>query len=110
VVFAYSECSIVAPGKDQTFNGVNEVTASLKISPPLLQDHRIAMVLDTKPYLAWPERMFTFKIEKLNRGEHVLLFQVMDENKKPVCTSPEVHFYVRLPSVLLPGNPNKPKP
>jgi hypothetical protein len=107
--FQYSECVVVFPGSDQTFNAVTSVTATVRISPPLLQEHRITIMLDDEVYAPWPARMLTFKLDNLNRGTHLLAVTVVDGNKKAVCTGPAITFHVRQPSVLSPARPN-PKP
>jgi hypothetical protein len=107
--FKYAECVVLAPGNDQTFNAVTSVTASLRIAPPLQQDHRIQVVLDDQVYAAWPARMLTFKLDNINRGTHTLAVTVIDANRKSLCAGPVVSFHVRQPSVLSPARP-KAKP
>jgi hypothetical protein len=107
--FKYTECVVLAPGNDQTFNSVTSVTASIRIAPPLLQDHRIQVVLDNNVYAAWPARMLTFKLDNLNRGTHTLSVTVLDAGGKSLCAGPATSFHVRQPSVLSPARP-KPTP
>jgi hypothetical protein len=109
VAFSYAECAVVAPGNEQTFNAVNMITASLQITPSLLEGHSVRVMLDGDPYGAWPARMLTFKIEGLARGTHVLAGQIVDAKKKVICESAPVTFHVRQPSVLAPANRPKPK-
>jgi len=107
--FKYTECVVLAPGNDQTFNAVSTVTASLRISPPLQRDDRIQVVLDGQPYGAWPARMLTFKLENLSRGTHTLSVLVVGAEKKSLCMGPGISFHVHQPSLLSPTKP-KPKP
>lgn len=107
--FKYSECVVVAPGNDQVFNAVNSVAATVRISPRLLQEHRLQVLLDEAAYAAWPGGMLTSKIDNINRGTHTLSVVVLDEKKQPVCTGPAVTFHVRQPSLLSPARP-KPTP
>jgi Domain of unknown function (DUF4124) len=107
--FKYSECVVLAPGNDQIFNAVSSVTASIRIAPPLQQDHRIQVVLDNNVYAAWPARMLTFKIDNLNRGTHTLVVNVVDASRKSLCAGPPISFHVRQPTILSPAKP-KPKP
>jgi hypothetical protein len=107
--FRYSECVVVEPGNDQTFNAVNSVTASLRISPSPNQDHRIQVLLDGSVYAAWPAGAQTATLDNLNRGTHTIAVVVLDENKRPVCTGRTISFHVRQPSLLSPARP-KPQP
>jgi hypothetical protein len=107
--FKYTECVVVAPGEDQTFNAVTSVTASVRISPPLQPDHRIQVVLDGEVYGAWPARMLTAQLDNIYRGTHTLSVLVLDAGRKPVCTGAAVSFHVRQPSLLSPARP-RPQP
>jgi hypothetical protein len=107
--FRYNECVVLAPGNEQTFNAVTSVPATVRISPQLLPDHRIQVVLDGDVYPGWPPRMLTSKLENLHRGEHTLAVQVVGADKKPLCKGAAIKFHVRQPSLLAPGKP-KPKP
>jgi hypothetical protein len=107
--FSYAECTVRAPGNDQTFNAVNMITASLQIKPALLEEHSIRVMFDGDPYPAWPARMLAFKLENLHRGTHTLAVQVVDAKKNVVCDGPPTTFHVRQP-VLAPANKPKPKP
>jgi hypothetical protein len=107
--FKYTECVVLFPGNDQTFNGVGPVTASIRISPPLQQGDRIQVVLDDDVLAAWPARMLTFKLDNLYRGTHTLAVTVVDASKKTLCTGPAISFHVRQPSLLSPARP-KPTP
>ena len=108
--FRYTECIVQAPGKDQVFNAVDAVTASVRISPALQRDHRVQVILDGNVYAAWPERALTGKLEAIQRGTHTLRVLVLDAGKKAVCEGPAISFHVRQPSVLAPNKqkPNKP--
>ncbi len=107
--FKYSECIVRAPGNDQTFNAVNQVTASLSLSPALLPDHRIQVILDELVYPAWPARSLAFTLKDIYRGTHTLAVRVVDAEDKPVCTGPAISFHVRQPSLLAPNRqPKKP--
>jgi hypothetical protein len=106
--FTYSECVVLTPGNDEVFNAVNSVTASVRISPRLLQEHRLQVLLDGAA-TAWPGGMLTSRLDNINRGTHTLSVVVLDEQKQPVCTGPAVTFHVRQPSLLAPARP-KPTP
>jgi hypothetical protein len=107
--FKYTECVVVAPGNDQTFNAVNSVNASLRISPGLVPGHRLQVFLDGQAYGAWPAGALTAMLENINRGTHTLAVTVLDEGKQPVCTGPTITFHVRQPSLLSPARP-RPQP
>jgi hypothetical protein len=107
--FRYTECVVLAPGNEQTFNNVTTITASVRIAPALLQDHRVQVVLDDEVYGAWPARMLTYKLENLYRGRHTLAVTVVDAGKKTLCAGPVTVFHVLQPSVLSPARA-KPKP
>jgi len=107
--FRYTECVVLAPGNEQTFNAVTSVTASIRISPPLQPDHRIQVVLDGEVHGAWPARMLTARLDNMYRGTHTLSVLVLDAGNKPVCTGPAITFHVRQPSLLSPARP-RPQP
>jgi hypothetical protein len=103
--FKYTECVVVEPGNDQTFNAVSSVTASIRISPALQQDHRIQVLLDGEVHAAWPARMLATRLDNLFRGTHTLAVSVLDANGKSLCAGPAISFHVRQPSLLSPARP-----
>jgi hypothetical protein len=107
--FSYTECIVLAPGNDQTFNAVNTVTASLQITPQLQPGHRMQVILDGNVYTAWPARMLTFKLENIYRGTHTLGVQILDADNEALCKGPVISFHVRQPSILSPARKPAPK-
>ena len=69
--------------------------------------HKIQYYLDDKP-LGEPVVSSKLTLKDLERGEHVLGAQVLDDNGVMVFSATPVTFYIRRDSALNPNNLNNP--
>jgi hypothetical protein len=64
-------------------------------------DHRVRVLLDGKPY-GTDQRSLQFTLQGVERGEHTLQIQLLDNKEAVRATSPAVTFYLWQASRLFP--------
>lgn len=94
---AYKNISITSPANKQTFvnNEAGTIDIKIKIDPKLQQDNKIQIVLDGK-------NLSDMQLKNIDRGEHTLLAEIIDNNQKVLIESTPVIFYMQRPSVKKP--------
>jgi hypothetical protein len=110
VPVAYSSCTVVAPARDEVFNMVNSVSATLQVTPILQVGHRLRVLLDGVVHADWPDRQLNTTLMNVYRGTHTLSVQVLDADGKTVCAGPATTFHVRQASLLSPARQPVPRP
>jgi hypothetical protein len=107
VSIPYTKCVIASPDKDQVFNAVNTVPATVQLEPELQNGHRLQVMLNGRIYTDWPEGVMNYTLSNLYRGSYTLTARVLDANGATVCTGATITFHVRLPSLLAPARPQQ---
>jgi Domain of unknown function (DUF4124) len=105
----YSRCAIVSPAKDEVFNNVNSVSATVEIAPVMQAEDRVRVVLNGRPVTSWPDSAASYTLTGLNRGSYVLAAQIVDAGGKVMCNGTTSSFHVRQATVLSPLRRPKPR-
>jgi hypothetical protein len=98
-IVPYQRCVLAAPAND--FVALNEpaVQVVLDLQPSLQGGHGIQMLLNGQLVTDWPSTSTQSTLNMQERGTFTLVARVVDEMGNGVCTSPQVTFHVRLPTV-----------
>jgi hypothetical protein len=99
------KCAVTSPADQQTFTNTDAVGVGAQVEPALHADTPIFVMLDGRMLTDQPTDALQFTLTGLERGEHNLSVVVRDAGGKVACASPPVTFFVRLPSVFAPANP-----
>jgi hypothetical protein len=102
------KCAVTSPADQQTFTNTDAVGVGAQVEPALHADTPIFVMLDGRMLTDQPTDALQFTLRGLERGEHNLSIVVRDAGGKVACASPAVTFFVRLPSVFAPANPQSP--
>lgn len=102
------KCAVTSPADQQTFTNTDAVGVGAQVDPALHADTPIFVMLDGRMLTDQPTDALQFTLKGLERGEHNLSVVVRDAAGKVACASPAVTFFVRLPSVFAPANPQSP--
>jgi hypothetical protein len=104
----YESFAIVSPSPDQVFFGADAtVTATADLGGTLRPDHSVVFFLNGERR---PANGLSLELSNLPRGSYFLRASVLDQGGKPVITSPQTTFHVRMPSILSPQSPQAPRP
>jgi hypothetical protein len=105
----YVSLTITQPAADQVFFGADaNITAAAELGGELRSDNTLVFFLDGNRLSAEGEG--SVQLPSLDRGTHFLRAAVLDQNDKPLITSEQVTFHVRMPSINSPQSPQAPKP
>jgi Domain of unknown function (DUF4124) len=105
----YSRCVVVSPARDEVFNNVHSVSASVDIAPALQDADRLRIVLNGRPVTSWPGRSTAYTLTELDRGTYTLAVQVVDADGMVMCNGEASSFHMRQPSLLSPLRRPKPR-
>jgi hypothetical protein len=99
--------TIKSPSPDATYqrNGGELIPVSVAVNPVLAPGHRLEVLLDGK---VGDSGVSTLRASELDRGSHVLLARVVDNDNK-VLSSNSIAFQVQQPGLLGPAA-SKPQP
>ncbi len=104
------EIELVSPEDDATVrNNSGQIALSLSLTPELLPDHRIELLVDgevTRTVGGTGE----FSLDNLDRGEHALQARVIDKNGKVLASSNERRVFLHRHSRLMPQGTPAPTP
>jgi hypothetical protein len=102
--------TITQPSHQQTIHdNIGEVPVAVALQDAELTPGRhLRVLLDGKPY-GEKRRTRSFALGHVERGEHTLGVQLVDETNTVVAASPTITFYLQQHSCLLPPPP-MPKP
>ncbi|WFF41619.1 DUF4124 domain-containing protein [Salinicola endophyticus] len=106
---AYSRFEILSPADGTTLptGRAGDVQVRLAIQPPLASSDRVQLRVDGEVRQS-PMRTQVFAVSGLDRGEHQLLAEIVDDQGTVQLATPPVTLYVQRASVNLPANPNRP--
>lgn len=106
---AYVSLRITQPAADEVFFGADaNITAAAELGGELQSDHTLVFFVDGNRVAAEGEG--AVQLPALDRGTHFLRAAVLDQNDRPLITSEQVTFHVRMPSINSPQSPQAPKP
>jgi Domain of unknown function (DUF4124) len=102
------KCAVTSPADQQTFVNVDTIGVGAQVEPPPSEDAQMFVMLDGVMVMGQPTSGAQFTLKNVERGEHNLSILMRNAAGKVACQSPAVTFFVRLPSVNAPANPNNP--
>lgn len=98
----YVQLQIVSPEPESTwFAAEGPVQVSVSAGRPLAQGHQFRLFMDRRQIAETTNT--TMSLENVVRGAHTLYVQVVDGRGRPLGVSDPVTFYLRQPSILMPG-------
>lgn len=93
------EVSITQPEANQT---IRDNTGSLlvqgRIKPLFKQGYKIRLLLDNQPYKS-PQSFAQFRLSNIDRGEHQIKLELIDDKGKVIASSTPVTFYMHRATV-----------
>ncbi|WP_337842333.1 DUF4124 domain-containing protein [Rheinheimera sp.] len=93
---------ILQPEQDQNLlSNSGELKVQTQIEPELPAGHQLRLLFDQNQ-LSPPQRATGFLIQGIERGEHSLQLQQIDQNGKLIAESPVTRFYLRKSSLFSP--------
>lgn len=105
----YTTFRIASPSDEKTLptGAAGNVQVVLDIDPDLRPDHKVRLLVDGD---VSQSAMHTraFMLTNLDRGEHTLQAELLDDDGQVRHRSAPVTLYVQRASVNLPANPNNP--
>ncbi|HTD11747.1 MAG TPA: DUF4124 domain-containing protein [Steroidobacteraceae bacterium] len=102
------KCAVTSPADQQTFVNVDTIGVGARVDPPPSEDAQMFVMLDGVMVMGQPTSGAQFTLKNVDRGEHNVSIVMRNAAGKVACQSPAVTFFVRLPSVNAPANPNNP--
>jgi hypothetical protein len=103
----YSSLAIVSPEQDQVFFGADAVVSvQADLSGTLQPDHQVVFFLNGNRR---PAPGLSLELSGLDRGTYFLRASILDQNGKPVISSQQTAFHVRMPSTKSPQSPQAPR-
>ncbi|WP_286234605.1 DUF4124 domain-containing protein [Thalassotalea sediminis] len=91
---------ITQPTNKQT---IRDNTGSLlvqgRIKPLFKQGHRIRLLLDGSPYQS-PQNYALFRLSNIDRGEHLLKLELLNDKGKIIASSKQITFYMHRASKI----------
>ncbi|NNF51486.1 MAG: DUF4124 domain-containing protein [Gammaproteobacteria bacterium] len=97
---AYQSLRVVRPAPQETYRNIGgELAVSLSLSPALKPGHRLRVLYDGQPWPSWPERLLSYTLSGVYRGEHNIKAEVVGADGKVVASSDTVTFFVHQTSV-----------
>jgi hypothetical protein len=100
--FPYQELEISSPQNDGSVrDNQGNVTVKVSTIPKLRATDRIILYLDGQK-IAGPQQKTTFKLYNVDRGEHELAAEIVDQNDKGIIRSSSITFFMI--RILIPAN------
>ena len=109
----YESLSIVEPPADEVYFGSDAaVSVRAELAGTLRSDHSVVFFVNGSRR---PASGLDLQLSGLTRGTYFLRASILDENGKPVISSPQTSFHVRQastqnPQTPVPARPQLPKP
>ncbi len=79
------------------------MSVSLNVLPSLQLDHTIVVRVNGARVAGWPPTSSGYVLSDLPRGSYTVVAQVLDAKGAPACSSSQLMFHIRQPSLLTPG-------
>ncbi|MEY2854137.1 MAG: hypothetical protein RL030_1269 [Pseudomonadota bacterium] len=98
-IVPYARCVLLAPVNDQVLLNETFVQVAFDLQPALQGSHEIQVLLNGTRSPDWPSTSIQGSLAVQERGSYTLVARVVDDFGRDLCTSPQVLFHVRLPTV-----------
>lgn len=96
------QLTIVNPAMEATvISNQGEVAVQSDVSPPLAAHHKLRLVLDNNQQSPL-QQSSNFRLLGVERGEHQLQLQALDQNGKLIAESTVTTFYLRKTTIASP--------
>ena len=89
----YTKFQLSYPTQKLTFHNQRQISVTIDITPALREGDKIQLQVDGKPY-GKPQAATEFTLEQLNRGEHHLFAQLIDEKDQVIQSTERITIYV----------------
>lgn len=100
----YTQCEIISPINNSTIrNSTGTLQALLEITPELRNKHLIQYLLDGIK-LQSPTIKKSLELFNVNRGEHTLSAQIVDEFNRLIMSTPSITFFMHRPFTKVTNN------
>ncbi len=105
-------CSIASPSDQQMIMNAWSVSGHVQIPKG---PYHVVLMLDGTVLPNATDGSGNFTIPQIDRGQHTLAAQVLDQSDQVVCEAPSITFFVHQPNLdsptnQLPGTPIRPRP
>jgi len=87
--------------EDTVISNQGEVVVQSNVSPELAAHHKLRLVLDSNQQSPL-QQSSNFRLLGVERGEHQLQLQALDQNGKLIAESPVTTFYLRKTTIASP--------
>lgn len=92
---AYESLRVVRPAEQSTYRNIGgQLPVTLSLTPALKPGHRLRVYFDGQPIANWPERLLSFTLTDVYRGEHNLRAEVIGVDGEVLVASDPVTFFV----------------
>jgi hypothetical protein len=102
------ECSIESPSNEQML--MNAYNVSGHVHVPQGVGYHVVLMLDGAVLSDAADASGNFTLPQVDRGQHTLAAQVIDQAGQVVCEAPSITFYVHQPNLNSPANPSPAAP
>ena len=97
------QLTILNPAMEETVrSNQGEVVVQSDVSPQLADHHKLRLVLDNN-HQSPVQQSSNFRLLGVERGEHQLQLQALDQNGKLIAESPVTTFYLRKTTIASPN-------
>lgn len=94
------DVEITQPKNNQTIrDNTGSVLVQGRIKPVFKQGFKIRLLFDNKPYGS-PQSYALFRMSNIDRGEHILQFELLNNTGKVIASSSPVTFYMHRASSI----------
>ena len=96
----YTQLDILRPENKETIYNQPNILVEVQVAPELASGDKIVLFLDkaTAPYYLGTKTKID--LHNIDRGEHTLLVQIIDEQGKVLISSQEITIYVKYSTVF----------
>lgn len=96
------QLTILTPAQEDTvISNQGEVVVQSDVSPELAEHHKLRLVLDNSQHSPL-QQSSNFRLLGVERGEHQVQLQALDQNGKLIAESPVTTFYLRKTTIATP--------
>ncbi len=97
----YESLRVVRPAEQSTYRNIGgQLPVTLSLTPALKQGHRLRVYFDGQPVANWPERLLSFTLTDVYRGEHNLRAEIIGVDGETIIASDPVTFFVHQTNLL----------
>lgn len=97
----YESLRVVRPAEQSTYRNIGgQLPVTLSLTPALKPGHRVRVYFDGQPISGWPERLMSFTLTDVFRGEHNLRAEVISGDGETIIGSDPVTFFVHQTNLI----------